>query len=89
MEPETTPFWTEHRESCAMTSGLAAVEIGKDRKDPLGRWCPGGSDDSVRTYRAVVKRLQIRFAKVCQSENFHEKFDEEGSSSELEEWLVK
>jgi hypothetical protein len=31
--------------------------VPKSERDPLGRWSPSGSDDYVRTYRALVNEL--------------------------------
>jgi len=51
-------FWTEHSERATLPSGLAALGIPKSDRDLLGRWTPEGSDQYVRTYNAVVSRMQ-------------------------------
>ena len=51
-------YWTEHSERATMPSALAALGIEKSERDLLGRWTPEGSDQYVRTYNAVVGRLQ-------------------------------
>ena len=52
--------WTGHSERCTMPSLLASMGVPKAERDPLGRWSPSGSDDDVRTYRALIRDLMGR-----------------------------
>ena len=53
--------WTGHSERCTLPSILAAIGVPKSERDPLGRWSPSGSDDYVRTYRALINSLAHKF----------------------------
>eukprot|EP00974_Lingulodinium_polyedra_P059113 5693350-Lingulodinium_polyedra.AAC.1 len=55
--------WTGHSERATLPSALAALGVPKEKRNFLGRWSPDGSDDYVRTYRAVVRELIGTFAK--------------------------
>ncbi len=55
--------WTGHSERCTMPSLFAAMGVPKAERDPLGRWSPSGSDDYVRTYRALIRDLMGRFRR--------------------------
>ena len=48
--------WTGHSERSSLPSLAAALGIPKCERDYLGRWSPSGSDEYVRTYRAVVRK---------------------------------
>ena len=39
--------------------------VPKAERDPLGRWSPSGSDDYVRTYRALIRDLLGRFRRAA------------------------
>ena len=80
-------FWTEHSERSTLASGLAALSVPKDDRDLLGRWNPEGSDVYVRTYNAVVRRMQQRFAKAVHGERPYEELDEGSIFEELKNWL--
>jgi hypothetical protein len=53
--------WSGHSERSTLPSILAAMGVPKAERDPLGRWSPSGSDDYVRTYRALMINLAKRF----------------------------
>ena len=57
--------WTGHSERCTMPSLLASMGVPKAERDPLGRWSPSGSDDYVRTYRALIRDLMGRFRRAA------------------------
>ena len=61
--------WTGHSERASVTSLAAALGIPKEERDYLGRWSPKGSDEYVRTYRAVMKKTMrsILMASRCDS----------------------
>ena len=81
-------FWTEHSERATLASGLAAIGIKKDERDLLGRWQPEGSDQYVRTYNAVVGRLQRVYAETIRRKNSYEVLDEGSIMEDLKLWLV-
>ena len=80
--------WTEHSERSTLSSGLAALGIGKLERDLLGRWCPEGSDQYVRTYNAAVKRLQVKFSRAAGANNAYGRLDEGSALEDLKRWLV-
>ena len=55
---------------------MAAIGVPKQERDPLGRWSPGGCEDYVRTYRAVVKRLVGKFVSAARSPTAFDDLDE-------------
>ena len=69
--------WTGHSERCTLPSILAAAGVPKSERDPLGRWSPSGSDDYVRTYRAVVRSLAKKFRTAACSASAFTDLDEE------------
>ena len=80
-------FWTEHSERATLSSGLAAVGVGKLERDMLGRWCPEGSDQYVRTYNAAVGRLQKKFSRYASTKNAYKRLDEGSTLEDLKRWL--
>ena len=56
-------FWTEHPPRAFMPSITGLMEVEKSVRDLLGRWSPTGSEDYTRTYRQMVKRLQLKTVK--------------------------
>ena len=59
--PETTNlFWTGHSARHFATQAAAAIGIGKERRDYLGRWAIGrvGSHAYLHTSRQVVEKVQ-------------------------------
>ena len=81
-------FWTEHSERSTLSSALAAIGVPKDERDALGRWKPEGSNQYVRTYNAVVKRLQGKYAEQVRLNQGYSMFDEGAVLEELKDWLV-
>ena len=80
-------FWSEHSERATLPSGLAALGVEKSDRDLLGRWCPEGSDVYVRTYNAIVKKMQKRIVAVLRGESAYEELDEGSILEELKVWL--
>ena len=80
-------FWTEHSERATLASGLAALGTPKTDRDLLGRWTPEGSDQYVRSYNAVVSRLQLKFAQPIRLGSGYTVFDEGSVLEELKKWL--
>ncbi len=52
-------YWTLHSPRAVVPSFLACLEVEKVRADYVGRWSPSGSESYARTFRAVVKALQM------------------------------
>ena len=69
--------WTGHSERATLPSALAALGVPKGERDPLGRWPPSGSDDYVRSYKALVKKVGKVFVKAVRSPNAYHDLDEE------------
>jgi hypothetical protein len=58
--------WSGHSERATLPSLYAAMGVPKTERDPLGRWAPTGSDEYVRTYRALLRNLSGRLREtVC------------------------
>ena len=51
------PGWTGHSKRSTLPSMLASLNVPKSDRDPLGRWSPSGSDEYVRTYKALVRSV--------------------------------
>lgn len=83
MQPIVARGWTNHSERATLSSMLAAVGVDKARRDVLGRWSPSGSDDYVRTYKAIVKDLINRFCRTVSSGRAFEAFDEEDAVADV------
>jgi len=83
MSPMVATGWTNHSERATLTSALAAIGVDKARRDVLGRWSPSGSDDYVRTYKAVVKDLISRFCCAASSGRGWDTFDEEDAMADI------
>ena len=66
-----------------MPSLLAAAGVPKSERDYLGRWSPSGSDDYVRTYRAVVRTLARRYKAAVSAKKAYEDLDEEDAVEEV------
>ena len=81
-------FWTEHSERATSSSGLAALGVKKDERDLLGRWQPEGSDQYVRTYNAVVGRLQRTYAETVRRKSVYEVLDEGAILEDMKVWLT-
>jgi len=69
--------WTGHSERCTMPSVLAALGVPKGDRDLLGRWSPSGSDDYVRSYRAMVRSVMTRFRQALASKTLEPADEEE------------
>ena len=80
--------WTNHSERATLPSALAAIGVGKDHRNLIGRWSPEGSDDYVRTYRAAVKELVVRFVSTVKSGKSYEAFDEEDAFAQVQARVV-
>ena len=64
LPPNLVAGWTGHSERATLPSLFAAMQVPKAERDPLGRWAPTGSDDYVRTYRALMRNLAGRLRQV-------------------------
>ena len=67
--------WTGHSERATVTSVLAAAGYSQEDRAYLGR-CAGSSEEYVRTYRAVIRRLTVGFVHVSTTRGAYETFDE-------------
>ncbi|CAE7378144.1 unnamed protein product, partial [Symbiodinium pilosum] len=58
-------FWSGHSARHTLPSIAAALDVGKDRRDFLGRWCYAqhGSQDYILTSRQVVHGIQNLISK--------------------------
>ena len=72
-----------------MTCSLAALGVSKSVWDPLGRWAASGSDDYVRSYRALVRRLVGVFVMGARSGMAYRDLDEESAMDDLSIHLLQ
>jgi len=79
--------WTNHSERATVVSALAALGVDKGRRNMLGRWSPDGSDDYVRTHRAIVRELLGKFMGPVVAGNSFEAYDEGEIVSEVSKRL--
>lgn len=61
----------------------------KSERDLLGRWSPEGSDQYVRSYNAVITRLQRVFAAAVRRGDAYKRLDEGAVLEDLKIWLVE
>ena len=76
-------LWTGHSERATLTSGLAALGVGREERDPLGRWSAEGSDVYVRGYKGLVRRLVEKFVGAARVKEGYEALDEGDAVTEL------
>ena len=88
LPPELAVAWTGHSERTTLPSALAAIGVPKQERDPLGRWSPGGSEDYVRTYRAVVKRLVGKFVLAARGPAAFDDLDEADAIDDMQRVAV-
>jgi hypothetical protein len=75
--------WTGHSERATLPSLFAAMGVPKAERDPLGRWSPSGSDDYVRTYKALVKGLAGKLRRIIEDGTAFEAADEEDALEDV------
>ena len=81
--------WSGHSERCTLPSLFAAMGIAKQDRDPLGRWSPSGSDDYVRTYRALVQSLAKRLRTMLGEGNVFKDADEEEAIEDVKVYAAR
>jgi len=86
---EVVGAWTGHSERTTLSSALAALGVGKEARNPLGRWAPEGSDNYVRTYRSLVRRLISQFTTEVQTGHAHNSVDEDNTFLDVRRALLK
>jgi hypothetical protein len=79
-------FFTEHSERPTMTTALAVLQHSKEERDLIGRWRPEGSDVYVRTYHAIVSRLQAQVAEAMKSVNRFDILQEKEIAKSFRDW---
>jgi hypothetical protein len=79
-------FWTEHSERPTLTTALAVLQHSKDERDLVGRWKPEGSDVYLRTYHAIVGRLQSKVAETMRAVDRFEALQEKEIGKAFKDW---
>ena len=74
---------TGHSERATLPSWLAAQGAPKEDRDAVGRWTRKDSDDYVRNYKAVVKRLLNKIVQDVVTGLAFDTLDEQGDTQEL------
>jgi hypothetical protein len=80
-------FFTEHSERPTMTTALVVLQSSKEERDAIGRWRPEGSDVYVRTYHALVARLQEKVASAMREVNRFELLQEKEIAQSFKTWV--
>lgn len=80
-------FWTEHSERATLASALSILKVEPTERDMLGRWKPEGSETYMRTYNAVISRLQNTFALAASGRDRIRLLDEREISETALGWL--
>jgi hypothetical protein len=57
---ELCQFWTLHAERNGVPSALRVMQVPKEQCDSVGRWSPEGSEGYTRSFRIIVKQLQMK-----------------------------
>ena len=76
---------TGHSERGTLQSLLAGLGVPKEERQYLGRWSASGSDEYVRTYRLMVKRMLGKLGEVLDDKNIFEVVDEAEALETLKE----
>ena len=61
-EPLAQLFWRLHGVRAGLVNWLCVLEYPKDVRSLVGRWSPSGSDEYLRTQKAVTFRVQNELA---------------------------
>ena len=72
-----------------MQSLLAGLGVPKEERQFLGRWSASGSDEYVRTYRLMVKRMLGKLGEVIDNKQIFEVVDEAEALESLKERAEK
>ena len=76
---------TGHSERGTLQSLMAGLGVPKEERQFLGRWSASGSDEYVRTYRLMVKRMLGKLGEVIDNKNIFEVVDEAEAFEALKE----
>ena len=80
---------TGHSERSTLPSVLAARGVPRPERDVLGRWSADGSDDYVRNYKAVVKRLIGVVVGDVKAGKVFDNLDEDSAFDELQDVMIR
>jgi hypothetical protein len=62
--PGVQAWWTEHGDRATLVNWLYVLLEPKDTRDAVGRWSPSGSDEYIRTSKAVILVAQRKVASM-------------------------
>ena len=92
LDHATLGYWSEHSERAGVDTWLAAVGVGADMRNFIGRWAVKGSADVyARTAIRITESLQGKaalYAQVVQAGGA-DHFGEEHALHEMSAWLRK
>ena len=71
-----------------MTTALVVLQSSKEERDAIGRWRPEGSDVYVRTYHALVARLQEKVASAMREVNRFDLLQEKEIAQSFRTWVM-
>ena len=92
LDKATTGYWSEHSERAGVDTWLAAVGVGADERNFIGRWAVKGSADVyARTAIRIMENLQGKAAAYAQIVHAGgaDYFGDEHALYNMAEWLRK
>jgi hypothetical protein len=85
VDPKIASFWSEHSERHVLTRWATIMQIPKEDKNQIGRWCPSGADQYVSDARVAVLSAQKKVATSLRK-GVSSLYDEDDIKPALEVW---
>jgi hypothetical protein len=85
VDPKLASFWSEHSERHVLTRWATIMQIPKEDRNQIGRWCPSGADQYVADARVAVLSAQKQVASSLRK-GLSALYDEEDIKPALEAW---
>ena len=76
LEERLVGAWTGHSERASLPSLAAMMGLPKTERDHLGRWAPSGSDEYIRTYRGIMRKVVTAVVQATQTKDVYKEMDE-------------
>ena len=75
--------WSGHSGRATIPSGLAALGATREKRGPLGRWAPQGSDEYVRSHKALARGLLGMYVATVRAGRAYEDLVEEDAIEDV------
>ncbi|CAE8598861.1 unnamed protein product [Polarella glacialis] len=82
-------FWSGHSDRPTLASWAATLGHPKEHIDAVGRWSPAGSDEYIRTSKAIILQLQGAVARSIREAGGEDILGEDFLLQELEAFLLQ